>query len=170
MASTASSNLLKNRGMELIMQFIFGGAAAASCSTSPKAVAPVVTNTTLTIAAAAGITAANVFLGTAGASAPYSGFVSKTISCDAVKLVVSYLVGDDCDPCTDPDALTTVDETITIPASASGVALPAGYISKITAQVVDSAGLAKNSALGGNVQFTSSRAGVSCGSDVVIPA
>jgi hypothetical protein len=150
-----------------IMQFIFGGAAAASCSTAPKAVAPLITNETLTIAPGAGITAANVFLGTAGDPAPYGGFVSKTISCDAVKLVVSYLSGDDCDTCT-VDTLVLVEEEITIPAGATGVALPAGYIAKITAQVVDSAGVAKNSTLGGDVQFTSSRAGA-CGADVLVP-
>jgi hypothetical protein len=49
MASTASETLIKNRGMEFHMQFIFGGAAAASCSTAPKAVAPLITNETLTI-------------------------------------------------------------------------------------------------------------------------
>jgi hypothetical protein len=150
------------------MQYIFGGAAAASCSTAPKAVAPVITDETLTIAPGAGIAAANVFLGVAGDPAPYGGFINKMLSCDAVKLVVSYLDGDDCDPCT-VDTLTTVDVEITIPAGASGVALPAGYIKKITAQVVDSAGVAKNSTLGGDVQFTSSRAGA-CGADVVIPA
>ena len=150
------------------MQFIFGGAAASSCSTAPKAVAPIITDETLTIAAGAGITAGNVFLGVAGDSAPYGGFISKTLTCDAVKLVVSYLDGDDCDSCT-VDTLTTVDVEITIPANASGVALPAGYITKITAQVVDSAGVAKNSTIGGDVQFTSSRAGA-CGADVVIPA
>ncbi len=149
------------------MQFIFGGAAAASCSTAPKAVAPVITDETLTIAAGAGITAADVFLGVAGDPAPYGGFVSKTLSCDAVKLVVSYLDGDDCDACT-VDVLTTVDVEITIPAGATGVALPAGYIAQITAQVVDSAGVAKNSTLGGDVQFTSSRAGA-CGADVLVP-
>lgn len=150
------------------MQFIFGGAAANSCSSAPKAVAPLVTNETLTIAAGAGITAADVYAGAAGDPAPYGGFVAKTLSCDAVKLVVSYLDGDDCDDCT-VDTLTVVTETITVPANASGVQLPPGYITKITAQVVDSAGTAKNSTLGGSVQFTSSRAGA-CGADVVIPA
>ena len=150
------------------MQFIFSGTGAASCgSAAPKAVAPLVTNETLTIAAGAGITAADVFLGVTGDSAPYGGFVSKTLNCDAVKLVVSYLDGDDCDTCT-VDVLTTVDVEITIPAGASGVALPAGYITQITAQVVDSAGVAKNSTLGGDVQFTSSRAGA-CGADVLVP-
>lgn len=151
------------------MQYLFGGAAAASCSTSPKAVAPVITDETLTIAALGGAVAANVFLGVAGDPAPYGGYINKTVSCDAVKLVVSYLDGADCDPCNDPDALTAVDVEITIPASASGVALPPGYISKITAQVVDSAGVGKASALGGDVQFTSSRAGAACGSDVLVP-
>jgi hypothetical protein len=129
------------------MQFIFGGAAAASCSTAPKAVAPVITDETLTIAAGAGITAADVFLGVAGDSAPYGGYINKTLTCDAVKLVVSYLDGDDCDNCT-VDTLTTVDVEITIPAG--------------------SAGVAKNSTLGGDVQFTSSRAGA-CGADVLVP-
>ena len=149
------------------MQFIFGGAAATSCSTAPKAVAPIITDQTLTIAAGAGATAANVYLGVTGASAPYGGFVSKTVSCEAVKLVVSYLTGDDCDACT-VDTLTAVDVNITIPAGASGVALPAGYISKITAQVVDGAGAGLASVAGGTVQFTSSRAGA-CGADVLIP-
>ncbi len=150
------------------MQFIFGGAAAASCSSAPKAVAPLVTNETLTIAPGAGIAIGDLFVGVADDPAPYAGYVTKTLSCDAVKLVVTYLDGDDCDSCT-VDTLTTVEETITIPAGASGVSLPAGYISKITAQVVDSAGAPKNSAIGGEVQFTSSRAGA-CGADVLIPA
>ena len=150
------------------MQFIFGGAAAASCSTAPKAVAPLITNETLTIAPGTGDAPADVFAGAAGDPAPYGGFVSKTLSCDAVKLVVSYLDGDDCDACT-VDELVLVEEEITIPAGATGVALPAGYIAKITAEVVDSAGVAKVSTLGGDVQFTSSRAGA-CGADVVIPA
>lgn len=149
------------------MQYIFGGAAAGSCSSTPKAVAPIITESKLTIAAGAGSTAANVYLGTSGASAPYAGFVTKTLSCDAVKLVVTYLDGDDCDSCT-VDTLTTVDVTITIPAGATGVALPEGYITKITAQVVNSAGVASNSALGGDVSFTSSRAGA-CGADVLVP-
>ena len=150
------------------MQFIFGGAAAQPGTSAPKAVAPLVTNVTLAIAAGAGTAAADVFAGTVGDSAPYGGFVSKTLSCDAVKLVVSYLDGDDCDSCT-VDTLTVVTQTITIPANAAGVQLPPGYITKVTAQVVDSAGTAKNSTLGGSVQFTSSRAGA-CGADVVIPA
>jgi hypothetical protein len=150
------------------MQFIFGGAAAASCSTAPKAVAPLIFNETLTIAADSGDVAADVYAGVAGDSAPYGGFVSKTLACDAVKLVVSYLDGDDCDDCT-VDTLVLVEEEITIPAGASGVALPAGYIAKITAVVVDSAGVEKVSTLGGDVQFTSSRAGA-CGADVLIPA
>lgn len=149
------------------MQFIFGGAAASSCSTAPKAVAPVITDKTLTIAAGAGITAADVFLGVSGDPAPYGGFVTKTLSCDAVKLVVSYLHRDDCDACT-VDTLTTVDVNLTIPAGATGVQLPAGYISKITAQVVDNTGTAINSTLGGDVRFTSSRAGA-CGPDVLVP-
>lgn len=149
------------------MQFLFGGAAAASCSTAPKAVAPVITDETLTIAAGAGITAADVFAGVSGDPAPYGGFVTKTLTCDAVKLVVSYLDGDDCDACT-VGTLTTVDVTVTIPAGATGVALPAGYITKVTAQVVDSTGTAINSTLGGDVRFTSSRAGA-CGADVLVP-
>ena len=149
------------------MQFIFGGAASASCSTAPKAVAPVIPDETLTIAPGAGNTAADVFLGVADDPAPYGGFIGKTLTCDAVKLVVSYLDGDDCDSCT-VDTLTTVDVEITIPANATGVALPAGYITQITAQVVTSAGVAANSTLGGDVRFTSSRAGA-CGADVLIP-
>jgi len=150
------------------MQFIFGGAAAASCSTAPKAMAPLIHNELLVIAAGAGDEAADLFAGTAGDPAPYGGFVTKTLSCDAVKLVVSYIDGDDCDACT-VDTLVLVEEEITIPAGASGVALPAGYIAKITAVVVDSDGDAKVSVLGGDVQFTSSRAGA-CGADVLIPA
>lgn len=149
------------------MQYIFGTAASASCSSAPKAVAPIITDVSLAIAAGAGSTAADVYLGVSGASAPYAGYVTKTLSCDAVKLVVTYLDGDDCDSCT-ADTLTTVDVTITIPAGATGVALPEGYITHITAQVVDSAGVAANSTAGGSVQFTSSRAGA-CGADVLVP-
>jgi len=153
------------------MQYIFGG-AAASCSTVPKAVAPFVTDVTLAIAQGAGDTAANLFIdlaGDGGEPAPYGGFVYKNLTCDAVKLVVSYLTGDDCNACT-VDTLVTQDVTITIPADASGMALPPGYIAKITAQVVDSAGVAKVSTAGGSLQFTSSRPGNVCGGDVFIPA
>lgn len=150
------------------MQFIFGNSAASSCSTTPKAIAPLVTDVTLAIAAAAGSVAAAVFTGVAGDPAPYGGFVNKTLGCDAVKLVVTYLDGDDCDSCT-TDTLTTVTVDLTIPANASGVQLPAGYITSITAQVVDAAGVAADSAAGGSVRYTSSRAGA-CGADVLIPA
>lgn len=149
------------------MQFIFGGAAAASCSAAPKAVAPVISDVTLAIAAGAGSVAAPLFTGVSGDPAPYGGFVTKTMGCDSVTLVVSYLDGDDCDSCT-VDTLTTVDVTLTIPANASGVQLPAGYITAITAQVVDSAGTPVNSTIGGDVRFTSSRAGA-CGADVLVP-
>ncbi len=153
------------------MQYIFGG-AAASCSTVPKAVAPFVTDVTLAIAQGAGNTAAELFgdqVGDGTQPAPYGGFVYKNLTCDAVKLVVSYLVGDDCNPCT-VDTLTKQDVTITIPADASGIALPPGYIGKITAQVVDSAGVAKVSSAGGSLQFTSSRPLNSCGGNVFMPA
>lgn len=150
------------------MQFLFGGAAASTASAAPKAVAPIVTSVSLAIAAASGSVAAPVFTGVTGNPAPYGGFVTKTLGCDAVKLVVTYLTGDDCDNCT-ASTLTTVTQDVTIPANATGVQLPPGYITSITAQVVDAAGTPIDSAAGGSIGFTSSRAGAACGTDVLVP-
>lgn len=149
------------------MQFIFGAFAPTSCATTPKAVAPLVTDSALTIAPGNGITVESVFTGVSAAPAPYGGFVSKSLGCEAVKLVVTYLTGDDCDACT-VDTLTTVDVTVTVPANAAGIQLPVGYITVITAQVVDDTGTPINSALGGALRYTSSRAGA-CGTDILVP-
>ncbi len=139
----------------------------ASCNSNPKATAPLITEASLIIQAATGSTIAQLYAGASGADAAYGGYVHKTLSCDAVKLVVTYLTGDDCNDCTS-DTLNTTPVTITIPAGASGVQLPPGYITAITAQVVTSAGAPLDSVAGGTVNYTSSRAG-NCGAGVVNP-
>jgi hypothetical protein len=139
----------------------------SSCNGNPKATAPLITEASLVIQAATGSDITQFYTGASGAAAAYGGYVHKTLSCDAVKLVVTYLTGDDCNDCTS-DTLNTTPVTITIPAGASGVQLPPGYITVITAQVVSAAGAPLNSVAGGTVTYTSSRAG-NCGAGVVNP-
>lgn len=142
--------------------------AGATCSTRPLAVAPLIVAVSLAIAAGAGATTADLYAPATGASAAYNGTVMRDNSCEAVKLVVTYLTGEDCDACT-VDTLTTVTQEYTIPVGAQGIQLDPGYIAKITAQVVDSAGVGVNSVTGMKLDFTSGRAGNCAGQDVLVP-
>lgn len=147
--------------------------AAVSCGTSaaaPRALAPIIHNQTITIANGTGSTATDLFVGAAGSAAPYGGFVSSTMACSAYQLAVTVITGDDCvDNCDpSPDVLVATQViTINVPAG-KGVQLPPAYIAKITVTTTDGAGVATNAVVGGDVTFTSSRAGV-CGSDVLVP-
>jgi hypothetical protein len=154
------------------MQFFSTAAASSSGSSCAlRALAPIIHTSSVAIAAAAGATPVDLFAGTAGTSAPYSGFVSATLGCTAYQLVVSYVVGDDCVDACDPvaDTLSTVDVTINVPAG-QGVQLPEGFIAKITVATTDGATppVLTATAIGGTVSFTSSRAGV-CSGDVLVP-
>jgi len=147
--------------------------AAVSCGTSsagPRALAPVVHNEKVTIANGAGATAVDLFAGAAGSAAPYSGFVSSGIACSAYRLVVTIITGDDCiDNCDPTPDVLVATQTLTIDVpSGQGVQLPPAFISKITVQTTDGAGTAQNAVVGGDVRFTSSRAGV-CSGDILIP-
>jgi hypothetical protein len=142
--------------------------AGATCSTRPLAVAPLVVAVSLAVAAGTGATAADLYAPATGTPAAYNGTVMRDNSCEAVKLVVTYLTGEDCDACT-VDTLSTVTQTYTIPAGAQGIELDPGYISKITAQVVDGTGTGINSVSGMKLDFTSGRAGACAGQDVLVP-
>ena len=76
----------------------------------------------------------------AGSPAAYGGTISNE-GCCILQLVITYLDGQGCDPCV-IDTLTTVDRTITVRPNVV-MELPAGFISQITVQTVDSAGAAK---------------------------
>lgn len=152
------------------MQFIGSVVQAPAVQSAPVAVKPLFwkpEDHELVIAAGTGDTAGDVFDGTSGLPAPYGGTISKSDACDAVKLVVTYLVGDDFNPCT-VDTLTTSTEEFTIPKGVYGIRLDHGYISSVTAVVVDSAGVETTSAAGNTISFSSERAGAQ-GGGVIIP-
>ena len=65
--------------------------------------------------------------------------------------------------------MTGTTREYTIPAGAAGIELDPGYISKITAQVVDGAGTGTNSVSGMALKFDSGRAGNCAGQDVLVP-
>lgn len=110
-------------------------------SDCPKAVAPVVHQEALEIAVGSGSSAADLLPAvTAGDPAASCCQVSNK-GCNDVLLTVSYLDGDDCDPCTEPDALSAVDVEITVPKN-SVFPLPPGFIVGITATALDSTGTA----------------------------
>lgn len=75
-----------------------------------------------------------------GSNAPYSGIVTST-GCARMMIEIDYLQGDDCDPCTDPDALTVITETIYLPAN-STFSIPQGFWTEVRATVVNSANAA----------------------------
>lgn len=142
--------------------------AGSAVATRPLAVLPVLVAVSLAVAAGSGAAAADLYAPAAGTPAPYNGSVTRDNTCEAVKLVVTYLGGEDCDACTQ-DTLTGTTITYTIPAGAAGINLDPGYISKITAQVVDGTGTGVNSVAGLKLEFTSGRAGNCAGQDVLVP-
>ena len=142
--------------------------AGSPASLRPLAVLPVVVAASLAIAAGEGDTAADLYAPTAGDPAPYAGTVTRDNACEAVKLVVTYLGGEDCDRCSE-DTLTGTTREYTIPAGAAGIELDPGYISNITAQVVDGTGTGTNSVSGMALKFDSGRAGNCAGQDVLVP-
>ena len=172
MALTASSNLIKKPWHgKLNMQFFSTAPAGSTCAAGPRALAPIIHDESITIANGAGATPADLFLGVAGEAAPFGGYVSSTLKCSAYQLELTVITGDDCiDDCDPtPDVLVKTEKiTIDVPAG-QGVQLPPAYYAQITVKTTDGAGVATNAAVGGDVRFTSSRAGV-CGADVVIPA
>lgn len=77
-----------------------------------------------------------------GLQAGYGGkFTAK--GCKDLKVTVTYIGGDDCQPCNDPDALTTQDITFTVPKN-SVYTMPNGFWKEVKIQLVDDAGVAVN--------------------------
>ena len=155
------------------MQFFSSAPAGSTCAAGPRALAPIIHNESLTIANGAGGTHADLFLGVAGESAPYGGYVTSTIKCSAYQLILTMITGDDCiDECDPTPDVLVKTETITINVPAGqGVQLPPAYYAQITVATTDGAvnPSPTDTAVGGEVRFTASRAGA-CADDVKIPA
>ena len=121
--------------MSQLIQFL-PQEAAQGC---PKAVLPVVNQGALDIAVGAGSALADLLPAiAAGDPAAFGGQVVVK-GCHDLLLTISYLEGDDCDPCTEPDALTVTDVEITVPKN-SAFPLPNGFITRVQAQALDSTG------------------------------
>ena len=153
------------------MQFFSTAPAGSSCAAGPRALAPIIHDESITIANGAGATPTDLFLGVAGESAPYGGYVTSTVKCSAYQLELTLITGDDCiDDCDPtPDVLVKTEKiTIDVPAG-QGVQLPPAYYAQITVTTTDGAGTPTNAAVGGDFRFTASRAGA-CDGDVLIPA
>ncbi len=73
----------------------------------------------------------------AGDPAHYGGQI-VTKGCKDVLVELQYLDGDDCEPCTDPDALVLVPVSVVVPANSS-FPLPDGFWQDLTVTLVDDA-------------------------------
>lgn len=124
------------------MPLALGVNSSAQSSSCRKAVAPIVVDfVPLPIAVAGGDTAATLHTAASGSPAVWGGQIINT-GCDRLKVDISYLDGDDCDPCTNPDTLTTVVITQFIEKDVVGIQIPDGYWTNIDVTVVDAAGAA----------------------------
>lgn len=143
-------------------------------SSAPKAIAPLLWKAedyTKVIPADSGDTPVDLFVGVAGSPAPLSGSVYKENPCDNIRLTISFITGDDCNPCTvDTANMSTQDEYFILSAGTIGMSLPnGGYIANIQAVVVDSAGAPIKTQTGNTLRFSSSRAASCAGNEVLIP-
>lgn len=121
------------------MALALGVASSDAGSACRKAVAPkVIDFVPLAIAAGAGDAATALHTVAAGGEAIWGGQIMNT-GCDRLKVDITYLDGDDCDPCTNPDTLTTVVITQFIEKDVVGIQIPDGYWTNIDVTVVDAA-------------------------------
>ena len=144
-----------------------------AANNAPKAVYPLFwlpQNNSANIPAGQGASEVTIFDGVAGTPAPYGGMVYKSNPCDQVLVKVSYIAGDDCNPCTATDnLLETGPLELLMDNNVMGLELPPGYISNINVQIVATGNAPTNSLNGNIISFSSSRAPL-CGSEVNIPA
>lgn len=124
------------------MALALGVSPSSMDSACNKAVVPTVVDfTPLAIAVGDGDTAATLHTVASGDPAVWGGQVINT-GCDRIKVDITYLDGDDCKPCTDPDVLTEVVITQYIEKDMTGIQIPDGYWVNIDVTVVDMAGTA----------------------------
>lgn len=120
------------------MALAIGVSASSMGSACKKAVAPIVVDMTrLDIAAGSGNTA-TVFHEVASGDPSIWGGQIISSSCDRIKVDITYLDGDDCDPCTNPDTLVEKVITQYIEKDMVGIQIPDGYWVKVEVTVVDS--------------------------------
>lgn len=130
------------------MALAIGVSSSSMGSACAKAVAPIVVDMVpLVIAAGAGITPAALHTVASGAASVWGGQILSS-SCDRLKVDITYLDGDDCDPCTNPDTLTEKVITQYIEKDIAGIQIPDGYWVDIAVSVVDATGTAMNSVNG----------------------
>jgi hypothetical protein len=118
-----------------------GGAASGS---GPKAVAPVVSQQSLTIAIAAGAAYQDLLAAVAEGDCALDAGVINNKGCAPLRAKISYIDGGcdaDGDGCPDAGSagLSTVDIEVDIPAN-SAFPLPAGLVSKIQVATLDELG------------------------------
>jgi hypothetical protein len=112
---------------------------SSSSSSSLVAVAPVVNQEYLTIAAGAGATPQDLLSIPAGDCAAYGGQIVNK-GCYDLQADITYLTGGDCDSCT-VDTLTTEIVTIYIPAN-SVFPIPDGFYQLVQVSTVNSSKVA----------------------------
>jgi len=150
--------------MSQLIQFLPSASAGGSC---PKAVAPVVNQGDLTIAAGTGSALADLLPAiAAGDPAAFGGQVVNR-GCHKLLATISYLDGDDCDECTTPDTLSVVVITVEIPKN-SAFPLPNGFISQIQVQTLDSADAPVDVQVEQDVDYYSAYQPC-CGAGVLVP-
>lgn len=150
--------------MSQLIQFLSTSSASGSCK---KAIAPVVYQGDLTIAAATGATALQLLAPiAAGSPAAFGGQIVNK-GCNSLLATINYLNGDDCDVCTSPDTLSVVPVTVVIPKN-SAFPIPDGFLTGITVQTLDAAGVPVAVQVAQDVDFYSAFQPC-CGSAVLVP-
>jgi hypothetical protein len=119
---------------------------SANASSGPRAVAPIINQKALTIAAAAGAAYQNLLAAIAAGSCAVDAGVIQNKGCNAIRLEIKYVDNPNCDldgdGCADSaTALPSTVETLTfdVPAN-SAVALPAGLIAGLRVATIDALG------------------------------
>lgn len=150
--------------MSQLIQFLASSSTGTSCK---KAVVPVVYQGSIDILTGTGATATTLLPTIAtGSPAAFGGQIVNK-GCHALLAAITYLQGDDCDECTTPDTLTTVTVNVTIPKNAA-FPIPDGFLTGITVQTLDAAGVATNVQTTQEVDFYSAYQPC-CGSSVLVP-
>jgi hypothetical protein len=150
--------------MSQLIQFLSQTSTGGSCK---KAIAPVVYQSSVDILSGTGATVLPLLVSiTSGNIAAFGGQVVNK-GCHSLLATINYLNGDDCDECTAPDILSTVPVTVIIPKN-SAFPIPDGFLTGITVQTLNSAGVPVDVQYTQEVDFYSAYQPC-CGAGVLVP-
>ena len=150
--------------MSQLISFLAPAASDGSCR---KATAPVVNQGALDIAVGTGSTAQDLLAAIASGSPAAFGGQIVNRGCHALEATITYLQGDDCDECTTPDTITTVDIAVIVPKN-SAFPIPDGFLSAISVVALDASGAPVDVQVAQDVDFYSAYQPC-CNGGVLVP-